>query len=200
MNLKQLRNMRRREGGQAIAELAVCLIGLLICLLAYFLISAVTQENVENVIESRVIADRSVRKGGTGGDGSAENIAEWNYGNRDIPFTKDDTVKTGASTDGPVFTTELQAENIDLTTLRGTDYMPSCYNHAYGLSMSKIFLNAADLVEGTATESDPLGKRSLTSLKDAFKSMFGVRSFFLSDNTCMPAKPIVPLPENATGQ
>lgn len=199
MNGHRMHEKRRSQGGQAIAELAVCIIGMLICLLGYFLVSAITFENVKNTIQSRAIADKSVRNGESGVSGSTHNIAEWDYGYREIPFTADDTVIPSGMIDGAEFSASLSADRVNLVSLRGGNYLPSAYNAAYGLSLIHIFSNAANLVEGTSTESDPLGKRGLNSLKNSFKSMFGVRSFFLSDHTYMPAAPAIPDPQNATG-
>ena len=199
MNRNRMVGKRRRQGGQAIAELAVCIIGMLVCLLGYFLVSAITIENVKNAIQSRSAADKDVRNGESGDSGSKNNIAEWDYGYRDIPFTADDTIISGKTVDGAGFIAELAADNVNLVTLRGSNYLPPAYNAASGLSIINIFANAANLVEGTSTENDPLGKRGLTSLKNSFKDMFGVKSFFLSDHTYMPAAPVIPEPENATG-
>ncbi len=181
------------QGGQALAELCVCLIGLIVVILAYFLISALTSVNVDNVIDARETADRIARgSGSSAGKNDAKSIVDWDYGNRDIPFTKDDTPILASGMDGLVFITELQDNTgeFNLTSVGSVNdgFLIPDYNASKNLSPGDIFLDAANLASGTATETDPLGKRGLTNLKGAFKKFFGVSSFEMSDTVFIPVK------------
>lgn len=192
-SISEWKSRIRLQGGQAVVELAVCIVALIIVLLGYFLVSAVTLENVKNTMIARTKADENSRKGLNSSSGAAENILRWDYGNHDLPFTYDDKPSKGYSSDGSPFYPEIPTQEV-------LDKVPDSFNVIDSLSMTNLFLNAADLSEGTSKVNDPLEKRGLESLRHSFKNVFGVDSFQLKDSVFIPAAVSVPLPENNTGQ
>ncbi len=202
--LKLLLQKRTRQGGQAIAELAVCLIGLLVILLGFLLLSSLSQEGVTNVITARQNADKNARNGqsSSGNSNATANISHWNYGSRGIPFNQDDMPVKSSNTGGEVFFNQLtdNSGKFNLTSAGNGTWMPEYYNPLKKLQQDDILLDAANLTVGAASEKDPLGKRGLKSLKQSIRNILGVRADFkLTDQVFMPEKADVLLPEEATG-
>lgn len=201
MMFHQIRKRKKTQGGQALAELAVCLVALMVLLLGFFLISALTMGNVENVIDAREEADQRARDGTLGGE-SAQNISHWSYGNRNIAFTADDTPVTQSDVAGVFYLSELNAadRNFDLAAAGGAskEYLQSHYNPATNISVVNVFLHAANLSAGTTKITDPLEKRNLSNLREAFNRMFGVTNFSIEDTVFIPAKATVPDPETVS--
>lgn len=201
MTIRQIRERRKTQSGQALAELAVCLIALLVLLLGFFLISALTMGNVENVIDAREEADKRARDGTLGGE-SAQNISHWSYGNRNIPFTADDVPVTQSDALGAAYLNELNipGRNFNLASAGGSakEYLQTYYNPVPNISAVNVFLHAANLSAGTTKITDPLKKRNLANLREAFERMFGVTNFEIEDTVFIPARATVPDPETVT--
>lgn len=198
-----IRRKRTAQGGQAIAEMAVCLIALMVVLLGFLLVSSLSHENVTNAILSRQQADKHFRNSQSSVGSQEKNIAYWNYGDRGIPFNGDDKPVTSTSRGGGDFFGELVDNNgrFDFRTAGGNGWLPDEYNPLRKLQQSDLLLDAANLTAGTYSENDPLEKRGLSSLKSAFRNLLGVKgSFQMTDHTFMPQKATVTLPEHATGQ
>lgn len=201
-----LRKLRKRCSGQAIPELAVCLVALLIVLLGYLLLSSLTLENVDNVIKAREKADRNARRGGKISASEARNIVSWDYGEKGIAFTGNDKPRSRQDASGLNFIRELStvpeppgsARSFDLTaaTPNSYGYLPVDHNATVNLSLLNLFLNAANLSAGKASENNPLEKRGCGSLREAFQNLFGIRSFRLKDTVFLPAQPSIARPEN----
>lgn len=197
-----MRFYRRKRAirGQAISELVVCLIGVLIVILGYLLISALSLENVDNLIRAREEADVSARSRTSGWAG--KNIGVWDYGARNIPFTQDDVAEDETIADSSAFAGELVDNggtfNLLTASANSYGYLPSDYNASSSLSFINMMLNAANLAGGSANESDPLGKRGLDSLKDAIRNMFGTAQFQITDTVYIPVAPNVRDPESIT--
>lgn len=201
---KTIRQKRLSQGGQAIAELAVCLIGLLVVLLGFLLLSTLSQEGVTNVIAARKDADKNARnsQSSVGGSNTMANISHWNYGSRGIPFNRDDRPVKSSSTGGEAFFSQLtdNSGKFNFKTAGNQDWLPEYYNPLKKLQQDDILLDAANLTIGVSTEKDPLGKRGLESLKQSARKVLGVRADFeVTDVVFMPEKATVPLPEEATG-
>lgn len=201
---KSIFQKRSRQGGQAIAELAVCLMGLLVVLLGFLLLSTLSQEGITNVIAARQDADKNARNGqsSVGGSNTLANISHWNYGERGIPFNRDDIAVKSTNTSGAVFFNQLidNSGKFNFKTAGNGDWLPEYYNPLKKLQQDNILLDAANLTVGISTEKDPLGKRGLESLKQSARNILGVRAdFAVTDVAFMPEKATVPLPEEATG-
>ena len=203
ISINRLRQRRSPEGGQAIAEMAVCLIALMAVILGFLLVSTLAHENVSNVILSRQEADKNFRNSQSSSVGKVENIAQWNYGERGVPFNNDDTPVLNGNRSGEHFSRELidNSGKFDFRTAGGNGWLPDEYNALRSLQVGNMMVDAANLSAGVATESDPLAKRGLNSLKEAFRNILGVNGTFqLTDYTFMPVKPDVTEPEQATGE
>lgn len=201
-SMRTIAKKRRSQSGQAISELAVCLIGLLVVLLGFLLLSTLSQEGVTNVIAARQDADKNARnsQSSTGGGGKTENISHWDYGPRGIPFNRDDAPVKSSNRGGEDFFSQLTYGNFNFRTAGNGEWLPEYYNPLKTLQEDNILLDAANLTIGVSTEKDPLGKRGLESLKQAARNILGVRADFeVTDYVYMPEKANVPLPEDATG-
>lgn len=201
MKLSRIRQCRKTQNGQALAELTVCLIALMVVLLGFFLISALTMGNVENVIDAREEADKRAREGTLGGE-NAQNISHWAYGNRNIAFTADDTPVTQSDAYGAKFLEILRipGEDFTLTSAGGSgkEYLQIHYNPVPDISAVNVFLSAANLTAGTTKITDPLERRNLSNLQEAFNRVFGITDFSIVDTVFMPARVTVPDPETVT--
>ena len=177
------------------------LIALMVVLLGFFLISALTMGNVENVIDAREEADKRAREGTLGGE-NAQNISHWAYGNRNIAFTADDTPVTQSDAYGAKFLEILRipGEDFTLTSAGGSgkEYLQIHYNPVPDISAVNVFLSAANLTAGTTKITDPLERRNLSNLQEAFNRVFGITDFSIVDTVFMPARVTVPDPETVT--
>lgn len=200
---RKMLQKRARQGGQAISELAVCLVALLVVLLGFLLLSTLSQEGVTNVIAARQDADKNARNSvsSVGGGSVMENISHWNYGDRGVPFNRDDTPVKSSNTNGAEFFRQLtdNSGKFDFKTAGKGYWLPEYYNPLKTLQQDNIMLDAANLTVGVSSEKDPLGKRGLEALKSAAKNLLGVRADFeVTDYAFMPEKPDVPLPEDVS--
>ena len=204
-SIRTILQKRNRQSGQAISELAVCLIGLLVVLLGFLLLSTLSQEGVTNVIAARQDADKNARNGqsSVGSSSTLENISHWDYGPRGVPFNRDDTPVKATNNSGSVFFGQLtdNGGKFDFKTAGNDSWLPEYYNPLKKLQKDDILLDAANLTVGSSTEKDPLGKRGLESIKNAARIILGGRADFeVTDYVFMPEKVTVPLPEEATGK
>ncbi len=203
ISLRKILQKRILQGGQAISELAVCLVALLIVLLGFLLLSTLSQEGVTNVIASRQDADKNARGSVTsiGGSSTLENISHWDYGDRGVPFNRDDTPIKSSNNNGSTFFNQLTDNygRFNFKTAGKGFWLPEYYNPLKRLQQNDILLNAANLTVGISSEKDPLGKRGLEALKSAARNLLGVRADFeVTDYTFMPEKADVPLPEEVS--
>lgn len=200
----RIRKKYAAQSGQALSEMAVCLVGLLVILLGFLLLATLSQEGVTNVIAARTDADKNARNAQStvGGAGAVENISHWDYGSRGIPFNRDDSAIKSNNRGGDAFFHELtdNTQRFNFKTAGGNGWLPEYYNPLKELQEDDILLDAANLTTGTSSEKDPLGKRGLEALKNAARNILGTRADFeVTDHAYMPKKADVPLPEEATG-
>lgn len=176
--------------GQAIVEMAVCLVAILAVLGGFLLITGLGLENIHNAIRSREAVDQKARDGIVSNSGRM--IRSWNYGKDGILFTRDDKVSEW-SPDANVFLTELKddTEPLDMKDSRTFPHIASSHNFAGSLSPAGLFLPAAELTSAKITESDPLAKRNLASFRSLIKALIANTDFTLEDNAFMPAGPVV---------
>lgn len=185
--MKTIAARRKNEGGQAISELVISLIGITIVFLGMLLIAGLGIENIKTVISARGEADKAAAQGTIGDFG--DNILEWK--NRtdgqgdEIPFTKDDYASKGTMTNGGVFTAQL-ADNTGEFSLaaKPTIY----YNFAPTLIESDIFTSAATLTGQRVSVSDPLTKIGLRDAKQAIKSFIMNPDVRIEETVYMPIR------------
>ncbi len=197
-----IRNRRRRQSGQAIAELAVCLVVLIVCFLGILLTAAISRERVNNVILSRTDADDRRQSLNLYGHYEGTSIQRWDYGGNDeiglpaVPFTADDRKVTGDQNDSSFFD-QLQDNTGNFVLGQvDTSSIPFATNAAR-LMTAPLYLSAAGLLRGASSNDDPL-EEHFKELKAAVNNLFGISSFSMSDETFLPGRAAVPLPEEQT--
>jgi hypothetical protein len=188
MNFRAVRTIRRGrkrgESGQAFAELAVSLIAILAVFVGFLLIAALGSDRVSTLIRAREDADRKSSSGvsSRGGD----SIRYWDYGADEVPFTTDDSAVLGSSGDGSYFRNQLtdNSGNVPLSNPPSSSYLRSDFA---GLQDSNIFVNAADLAEGSAYTNSTLRDHNLESLESAIDWLFHIRGTNVEETVYMPA-------------
>ena len=188
MNFRTVRTIRRGrkrgESGQAFAELAVSLIAILAVFVGFLLIAALGSDRVSTLIRAREEADRKSSSGvsSRGGD----SIRYWDYGADEVPFTTDDSAVLGSSGDGSYFRNQL-ADNTGNVTLQNPPSSSYLRSDFAGLQDSNIFINAADLAEGSAYTNSTLHDHNLDSLESAIDWLFHIRGTNVQETVYMPA-------------
>ena len=188
MNFRTVRTIRRGrrrgESGQAFAELAVSLIAILAVFVGFLLIAALGSDRVSTLIRAREDADRKSSSGvsSRGGD----SIRYWDYGADEVPFTTDDSAVIGSSGDGSYFRNQL-ADNTGNVTLQNPPSSSYLRSDFAGLQDSNIFVNAADLAEGSAYTNSTLHDHNLDSLESAIDWLFHIRGTNVQETVYMPA-------------
>ena len=188
MNFRTVRTIRhgrrRGESGQAFAELTVSLIAILAVFVGFLLIAALGSDRVSTLIRAREDADRMSSSGvsSRGGD----SIRYWDYGADEVPFTTDDSAVLGSSGDGSYFRNQLtdNSGNVPLSNPPGSSYLRSDFA---GLQDSNLFINAADLAEGSAYTNSTLRDHNLESLESAIDWLFHIRGTNVQETVYMPA-------------
>ena len=182
---------RRSRRGQAIVEMAVCLVAILAVIGGFLLITGLGLENIQNAIRAREDADQQSRDGIVTAS-SGRVIRNWDYGQDGTLFTRDDRA-TDWSPDVSVFLTELKDETDPFDMKDGTvfPHISADRNFAANLSPGRLFLAAAELASVRKTETDPLGKRNLTSFRGLIRSLITNPDFTLEDSAAMPVSPIL---------
>lgn len=189
--IRREEHRKRRSGsGQAIAEMAVCLVAILAVVGGFLLITALGLENVQNAIRTREAVDQRARDGIATSSGRL--IRNWNYGTDGILFTRDDAAVSW-SPEEDVFFSELkdETEPLDMKDKSVFPHISPQNNFAVSLAQGKLFLEAADLASAKVTESDPLSKRNLSSFKNLIKTLISNSDFTLEDRAFMPASPVM---------
>ena len=186
MRIRTRRKTACRCSGQAIVEMAVCLVAILAVLGGFLLISGLGLENIQNAIRSREAVDQKARDGIVSSSGRL--IRSWSYGDDGILFTRDDTVSEWTP-EVNSFLSELkdETEPLDLKDSSAFPHIPPANNFAADLSAARLFLSAAGLTAAKITESDPLAKRNLSSFRSLIKALIANPDFSLEDNAFMPA-------------
>lgn len=189
MNRRTLRKTGSRCSGQAIVEMTVCLVAILIVLGGFLLITGLGLENIHNAIRSRETVDQKARDGIVSSSGRM--IRSWSYGSDGILFTRDDRVSEW-SPDVNIFLSELkdETEPLDMKDSHVFPHISTSNNFAGSLSAARLFLSAAELTSAKITESDPLAKRNLSSFRSLIKALIANPDFSLEDNAFMPTWPV----------
>lgn len=178
-----------RRSGQAIVEMAVCLVAILAVVGGFLLITALGLENIQNAIRSRETVDQKARDGIVSSSGRM--IRSWNSGKDGILFSRDDKPSEWGP-DANVFLSELKddTEPLDMRDRSAFPHIPASGNFAANLQPARLFLSAAELTNSKLIESDPLSKRNLSSFRSLIKALIANPDFSLEDNTFMPSVPV----------
>ena len=192
-----MKNKRKssEEKGQAIVEMCVCLIPILVILLGMIFISGLGISNIRAFIQAKGNSELASRSQNAVG-GYGNNIYCWDYGNPDdaddegdgYPFTADDEVRTFYDVGSENSTEALITEH-----LNNSEYSISRESNDYYFvpttSLVSIdnnydsMLSAANLVEGRADnnfnsvftlDSRHSDADEIRSLKLSFTHLFGL--------------------------
>lgn len=170
------------EKGQAIAEMAVCMIAIMAVFLGVIFAYAIGSTNIDNLIACRASADNYAycQVYGEGG----RQILTWNEGNDERLFTNDDEAQIGTNDEPEIFKGELQSENVDLVNSFGEGYVQN--NFAGDLAdINAIFLSSADLTS-YSIQSDPYETMNLEDLKGTFSTLFLNSDLIINNSVYMP--------------
>ena len=167
-------NAKKKQNGQAIVELTVSLVGILAIFCGFLLISKLSLQNVDNVVNSRSAADDNAINSVIVNPGSS--TSSWDNGPDNYMYTADDVRVSGVFADPVLFSGELQNDIFSLKSdLSVSDnFAPRLEEPGF------IFINAAELTSGSSS--------STVSLDDLEKVLFylDTPSITLRDEIYMP--------------
>jgi len=167
-------NAKRNQNGQAIVELTVSLVGILAIFCGFLLISKISIQNVDNIVNSRATADDNAINSLIVNPGLS--TSSWDNGPDNYMYTADDVRVNGVFADPVLFSGELQNDIFSLKTdLSVSDnFAPRVEDPGF------IFINAAELTSGS---------NSSTVLLDDLEKVlfyFDTSSITLRDEIYMP--------------
>ena len=186
-----MRNKIKLSGqkGQAIVEMCICLIPILVVVLGMIFIAGLGISNIRAFIEAKGNAELAARSQSAVG-GAGNSILCWNYGDTDnnedgLPFTADDKMISIYDVDS-----EYGTEALVTDQLNNPEYSQSIDTNEYYFMPTtsllnidanyKTMLDAAELVEGSASSNFnnvfTLDSRTknVGNLKLTFTHLFGI--------------------------
>ncbi|MFA6567214.1 MAG: hypothetical protein WCS96_03305 [Victivallales bacterium] len=143
-------NVKRNRDGQAMVELTVSLVGILAVFCGFLLISKLSIQNVDNIIEAREESDDNAINSIIANPGYS--ILSWGKGSDNYMYTADDTRITGVFADPALFSEELQNDIFSLKS----DLLMNYINENFAPNVGNpgfIFLTAANLTSGDSSSS-----------------------------------------------
>ena len=172
----------KSERGQAIIELALAMVAIMVVFLGIIFAYALGKLNVEGIVECRGTADDYAGNGTPGNSGQP--ILTWREGKDGRIFTNDDEAQAGGETDGQTYVDELKSDSIDLVT--GFNHPYVHHNFATEtLGSNSLFLNMANLTS-FRTVSDPYDIDELSDLQGAFSSLIYNSDLTVENSAFMP--------------
>lgn len=170
------------EQGQAIAEMAVAMIAIMVVFLAVIFAFAIGSTNIDSLITCRGNADNysySQVYGGTN-----QQIRTWTEGTDGRMYTNDDVAEVGTDDDPDLFRGELKNDDVDLVNGFGVDYVKNNFA-ADSAASDAIFLTAADLTSSSLI-SDPYETMNLEDLRGAFSTLLYSSDLYIYNSVHMP--------------
>lgn len=157
--------MRMRR--QAMAELLIILIPILIMFMGMWYVSGVGRDRVELYLETRGKAE--VRASMTGSSPFAKSLTEWNYGSDGIMFSADDCPMYATSDCYGAFIPEVNGSQLPVSSISSR----MSHNFVDNLA-SPIFAVGADLVPETGSKL-PMSYQGddRSKLIETFNVLFG---------------------------
>jgi hypothetical protein len=173
---------KKRESGQAIIELTMSIVAIMVVFLGVLFAFALGKINVDNIIECRGVTDSYAGNGVSGDYGRP--IITWEAGKDERLFTNDDVPVTGASDDPQLFVGELSSGSIDLVNGFNHNYVDN--NFAADLDgMFSIFLGVANMTSYNVV-TDPYDIESIEALQGAFSSIIYDSDLSVENTVYMP--------------
>ncbi|MDD5596523.1 MAG: hypothetical protein PHV82_01180 [Victivallaceae bacterium] len=188
-----------RQGGQAVIEMCVCLIPILVILLGMVFISGLCISNIRTFVSAKGNAELLSRSDDTSG-GEGDNIYCWNYGEDEdedgYPFTADDQpvylTQAGDDTNLQTIIDRQLNESLDSEAVESGEYaflsaasLPYITDNNFAQSLPDSMVAAAELVSGKANsslnnvftvDSDEFSSDEINSLNASFSRLFGLET------------------------
>lgn len=177
-----LKTVLHNEKGQAIAEMAVSMIAIMVVFLAVIFAFAIGSTNIDNLLTCRGTADNYSYSQVYGG--SNQQIQTWSEGLDGRMYTNDDVAETGTNDDPELFKGELKNDAVDLVSGFGGDYVENNFAADFAES-DAIFLTAADLTSYSVL-SDPYENMNLEDLRGAFSTLLYSSDLYIYNSVHMP--------------
>ena len=177
-----IKTLHYDEKGQAVAEMAVCMIAIMAVFLGVIFAFAIGSTNIDNLISCRAEADNYAYSQVYGDAGTQ--IFTWNEGPDERMFTNDDQPVYGADYDPDLFRGELQTAEVDLVNDLNEAQTPN--NFAADLAdVNALFLKSANLTSYKIV-SDPYVEMELEDLRGAFSFLFFSSDLNIENAVYMP--------------
>ena len=170
------------EDGQAIVELTVSIVAIMVVFLGVLFAFALGKINVDNIIECRGTADSYAGNGVVNDSGRP--IAHWDPGKDHNYFTNDDEPVLGANDDPQLFMGELSSDSIDLVNGFNYDYVH--HNFATDMNgLSSLFLGMANMTSYKVM-TDPYEIDDIEDLRGIFSSLVYDSDLTVENSVYMP--------------
>jgi hypothetical protein len=191
--MKRKIKLSGREQGQAIVEMCVSLIPILMVMLGMIFVSGLCISNIRAFVTAKATAELNSRSDSAIGE-DGNNISCWDYGEDGYPFTADDKRvyfwQTGNESDIGVIAGLMLNENTGSEAIESGEYsfmgvsnLPYPTDNNFAQALPDDLLAAAELVSGEADsdlnsvytiDSDEFSSDEITSLSTAFSRFLGI--------------------------
>ncbi|MBN1864496.1 MAG: hypothetical protein JW808_06310 [Victivallales bacterium] len=178
-----MNGLHEGQRGQAIVEMAVCMIAIMTVFLGVIFAFAIGSTNIGTLLECRATADNYAYSGVDSDIGRS--IHTWTEGVDERLFTNDDIAVTGTSDSPDTFRQELQNESVDLVDGFGYGYVLNNFSAGLADLDMMIFLMSAGLTSHSVT-SDPYEQMDLEDLRGAFKTLIFSSDLTITNSVYMP--------------
>ncbi len=163
-----MKRIKNNESGQAIAELTIGLMVIMVVLVGVIFISLVGSENIRTVISARENAELQ-----SGTSSNSKYISTWDYGEDNIPFTSDDQETLASFEYQQTYSDLLQNDGFDLKTDNYTTEAQFVKPFTSPDSES-LFTNAVDLIAYQGNQDNVQNTIDELNLKNALQKIFNI--------------------------
>ena len=174
----------KSESGQAIAEMAVAMIAMMVVFLGIIFAFALGSLNIDNLLTCRETADKNAYDNVYSHSG--DQIRTWSSGNDERLFTNDDVSLVGTNDAPDGFKQELRSDEIDLVNGFDKNYVHN--NFASDLSgIDALFLSTANLTShSNRTYLYDNDTMNLDDLQGAFSALLFSSEMIIDNEVYMP--------------
>ena len=174
--------MSKGESGQAIAEMTIALVGIMVVFLGVIFAFAIGKANIETLLDCRGEADSYAAN--DVGTTAGLPIKTWGPGGDERMYTNDDEPIVGTNDNPELFQGELKSENVDLVGGFSKPYIRR--NFAADMANdSMIFLRMANLTSYDKSV-DPVAEANIEELREGFQSLIYSPDIVVRNAVFMP--------------
>ena len=174
--------MDKGESGQAIAEMTIALIAIMVVFLGVIFAFAIGKANIETLLDCRGEADGYAANGAAGDAGRP--IMTWQTGGDERMYTNDDEAVVGTNDNSDLFRGELRSDEVDLVSGFSKSYVK--HNFAADIAdYSMLFLRMANLTSYEKSV-DPATEAGIEELKGGFQSLIYPSDLVVRNAVFMP--------------